>query len=52
MGKNRYAKGGVAMAAAAVLAWVATQSGIDVPAEIQAAVATLIGWVARHIGEL
>ena len=44
------ANGGVAMAAAVLLAWGVGQSGIDVPAEITAAVATIIGWAFARWG--
>jgi hypothetical protein len=44
------ASGGVAMAVAVVLAWAAGQAGIDVPAEITAAVAVIIGWVGSKVG--
>ena len=50
MTKKQMTSGGVAMAAAVVLAWVAGQMGVDVPGEITAAVATIIGWAARQLG--
>jgi len=41
--------GGIAMAAAAVLSWGVKQAGIEMPAEIVAAVSVIIGWVfARY----
>lgn len=42
--------GGVAMSVAIVLAWAAGQAGVEVPAEITAAVATIIGYVGRQLG--
>lgn len=44
------ATGSVAMAVAVVAAWGVGQAGIDVPAEITAAVATIIGWAFARFG--
>lgn len=40
---------GVAMAGAILLSWAAGQVGVEVPGEVQAAVAVLIGWAARQL---
>lgn len=48
--KRTAAAGGVAMAVAVVLAWAASQAGVDVPQEITAAVATIIGYAGRYLG--
>ena len=50
MNAKQMTTGGVAMALAVVLAWAAGQAGIQVPAEITAAVATILGWLARVVG--
>lgn len=42
--------GGVAMALAVVAAWGVAQAGVEVPAEITAAVATIIGWAFARFG--
>lgn len=42
------ANGGTAIALATILAWGAAQGGVDMPGEVVAAVATLIGWLFRH----
>lgn len=49
--KRQAATGGVAMAASVVLAWAVGEAGVTVPAEIVAAVATLIGWAAQRWGQ-
>lgn len=41
---------GLAGAAAVVLVWILTQVGVDVPAEVSAALAVLIGGVGTLIG--
>lgn len=41
---------GIAGAAAVVLVWVLSESGVDVPAEVSAAIAVLIGGVGTIIG--
>ena len=48
--QKQAAAGGVAMALAVVLAWTAGQFGLDVPGEITAAVAVIIGWIGRQLG--
>lgn len=48
--KKAAAAGGVAMAVAVVLAWAVGQAGVDVPGEITAAVATIIGYAGRQLG--
>lgn len=42
--------GGVAMALAVVATWGVGQAGVEVPAEITAAVATIIGWAFARFG--
>lgn len=42
--------GGVAMAVAVVISWGASQAGFEVPGEITAALATIIGFAAAKIG--
>lgn len=40
----------VAMAGAVILSWVLKSAGIEVPGEVTAAVATIIGWAAGKWG--
>lgn len=49
--KRQATSGGVAMASAIILAWAAGQAGVDVPGEITAAIATIIGYIGRQLGE-
>jgi len=40
----------VAMASAVILSWALQSAGIEVPGEVTAAVATIIGWAAGKWG--
>ncbi len=45
----KVATGGASMAAATVIVFAATQFGIEVPGEVGAALATLIGFAAGYL---
>ena len=44
------ANGGVAMAIAVIITFAAGEAGIEIPAEITAAVGTVIGWAFARFG--
>jgi len=50
MTKRQATSGGAAMAAAMLIAWGVRQAGVEVPTEIVAALATVIGYAGRQLG--
>jgi ABC-type thiamin/hydroxymethylpyrimidine transport system permease subunit len=51
MNKKQLTSGGVAMAAAMIAAWGIKQAGVEVPTEIVAAMATVIGYAGKQLGD-
>lgn len=49
---KREAIGGIGSAVAVILAWAAGIAGLDMPAEVVAALTVLIGYGARALGHI